>query len=116
MDRYGRQSRLAEVGPAGQARLRESLVDVPAAGLAAQVAVRYLAGAGVGRLQVRDASLAESARAVDPAVIVDVDGALAMAAAEGFDLQVPAAREVAAGAAAALRALRVALGIGEKSA
>jgi hypothetical protein len=114
MDRYGRQSRLAEVGLSGQARLRESLVEVPATGLAAQVAVRYLAGAGVGRLRVRDATLGESARGVDPAVVVDVDVRLPVHAVEGLDLQHRASRDVAAGALTALRALRSALGVGEQ--
>jgi sulfur carrier protein ThiS adenylyltransferase len=114
MDRYGRQSRLAEVGPSGQARLRESVVDVRADGLAAQVASRYLAGAGVGRLRVRDSAVADSARAVDPSVVVDVEADLAAPTVEGFDLRHPAARDVAAGAASALRALRSVLGVGEK--
>jgi adenylyltransferase/sulfurtransferase len=114
MDRHERQSRLAEVGPSGQARLGDALVDVPGAGLAAQVAARYLAGAGVGRLRVCDASIAASARAVDPSVTVDIDPGLGAHAVEAFDLQHPVAREVAAGAAGALRALRAALGLGEQ--
>jgi hypothetical protein len=111
MDRHGRQSRLAEVGPAGQARLGGARVDVRLAGLAAEVAVRYLAGAGVGHLRVPEASLAGAARAVDPEVTAEVDRGLMPQPADGFDLRDPAARDVAAGAAAALAAVRVALGL-----
>jgi hypothetical protein len=150
MDRHGRQARLAEVGSAGQARLRGARVDVRLAGHAAEVAVRYLAGAGVGYLRVPHASLADAARAVDPQVAVEVDvgrspqgaaanadvgrspqgaaanadvgrspqGAAANATirlaaqlGQGFDLRDPAARDVAAGAAAALRGVRAALGL-----
>jgi hypothetical protein len=110
MDRHGRQSRLAEVGSAGQARLGGACVDVRLAGLAAQVAVRYLAGAGIGHLRVAEAGLAVAARAVDPQVTVDVDGGLSPLPTDGFDLRDPAARDVAAGAAAALRVVRAVLG------
>jgi hypothetical protein len=120
MDRHGRQVRLVEVGSAGQALLAGAGVDVRLAGPAAEVAARYLAGAGVGRLRVADPALAGSARAVDPKVRVEVDGAFApppsvakaqTQASGGFDLRDPAARDVAAGAAAALDALRAILGI-----
>jgi hypothetical protein len=86
-------------------------VDVRLAGPAAEVAVRYLAGAGVGRLRVPDAGLAESARAVDAQVAVEVDAALSPGPGEGFDLRDPSARDVAAGAAVALDAVRLALGV-----
>jgi hypothetical protein len=112
MDRHARQARLAEVGSAGQARLRGARADVHLAGPAADVAVRYLAGAGLGHLRVPDAGLCVSARAVDPQVTVEVDGGLSPRPAEGFDLRDPAARDVAAGAAAALEAVRLALGLG----
>ncbi len=109
MDRHTRQTRLVEVGPSGQTRLEGTQVDVALAGLAAHVAVRYLAGAGVGHLRVREAALDEAARAVDPAVEVAVDPSLPAQEGEAFDLRDPAAREVAAGAVAALRAVRAAL-------
>jgi hypothetical protein len=109
--RHERQSKLKEVGSAGQARLARACVDVAHDGLAGETAVRYLAGAGIGRLRVADESLAAAARAVDPAVTVDVVPGLAgdVDRAETFDLEDEAARAVAAGALAALRALRRAL-------
>jgi hypothetical protein len=105
-DRHRRQTRLAEVGVSGQLRLADARVDVRLEGLAAHVAVRYLAGAGVGQLQVRDESLAAVARAVDPGVGVGVDPGLPVEAGEAFDLRDPAARAVAAGAMAALGAVK----------
>jgi hypothetical protein len=109
LDRHRRQARLAEVGAAGQERLGAARVEVRVDGLAAHVAVRYLAGAGVGQLQVRDASLAAAARAVDPGVGVGVEPGLPVDAGEAFDLRDPAARAVAAGAMAALNAVKSAL-------
>jgi hypothetical protein len=77
MQRHGRQARLAEVGAEGQARIGRLAVDLDLEGFAADVAVRYLAGAGVGMLRVRDGALAEAARAIDPAVNVATDARLA---------------------------------------
>jgi hypothetical protein len=110
LDRHRRQARLVEVGSAGQERVAGARVEVRVEGLAAHVAVRYLAGAGVGELQVRDPSLAAAARSVDPAVAVGVDAGLPAETGEAFDLTDPAARAVAAGAMAALNALKNALG------
>ena len=76
MDRHGRQSRLAELGAAGQARIARASLEVPLDGLAAWVAARYLAGAGVARLRVRDAATAQAARGVEPRVEVVVDPGL----------------------------------------
>jgi hypothetical protein len=112
MDRYGRQKRLAEIGPAGQERIGRAAVVVAGEGLAADVAVRYLAGAGVARLCVRDPALAARARAIAPGVTVEVDPLLPPAAdvdVAAFGLRDPAAREVARGAIAALRAIRAAI-------
>jgi molybdopterin/thiamine biosynthesis adenylyltransferase len=75
--RHDRQARLAEVGAEGQARIARSVVLVPGEGFAADVAVRYLAGAGVARLRVGSGALAETALAVDPAVEVEVDDGIA---------------------------------------
>jgi hypothetical protein len=111
MDRHARQSRLAEIGPAGQARIARARVDVGLDGLAGEIAARYLAGAGVGGVRVRTGAAAEGARAVDAGVAVEVDAGLAPspepAAAAG--LRDPAARELLRGAMLALEALRGAL-------
>ncbi len=112
MDRHGRQSRLAEVGAAGQARIARASFDVCLEGFAAQVAARYLAGAGVARLRVRDAATAEAARAVDPRVEVIVEPTLeAERVKQRLPVQFedPVARELAEGAHEALRLLRGAL-------
>jgi hypothetical protein len=48
-ERFTRQERLAEVGPGGQARLREGRAFVPS-GPDAELAELYLARAGVGQV------------------------------------------------------------------
>jgi hypothetical protein len=117
MDRHGRQSRLADVGRAGQERIAAAAVDVPLGGLAGEVATRYLAGAGVGTLRVRVPGLAAVAASVDPAIRVEVraegtPGTDARSAAPDTPDDVasgfrdPVARDVARGARVALRALR----------
>jgi hypothetical protein len=107
--RHTRQARLAEVGARGQERITRACVDVPFEGFAGEVAARYLAGAGVGALRVREPSLAAAARAVDPAVNVEV--APALAHPDPFDpgLRHAAARELASGARWALEVLRCAV-------
>ena len=121
MNRHARQMQLAEIGHSGQERIKGARVDVALGGLAADVAVRYLAGAGVGSIRVREASLAVLARAIDPAVHVEVEPRLE--AGEGVTSQAldasevtttlglsdRVAREVALGARVALHALRTAL-------
>jgi hypothetical protein len=110
MDRHVRQATLVEVGVAGQTRIAHAIVDVRLDGAAADVAARYLAGAGVAGVRVRDAVLAQSARAIAPALHVEVVPTLAVdAGGEAFDLRDPACRDLARGAYAALRALRAAL-------
>ncbi|HEY4013671.1 MAG TPA: hypothetical protein VGM06_10050 [Polyangiaceae bacterium] len=109
MDRHARQARLAEVGAAGQARIARAVVDVGASGLAADVAVRYLAGAGAGRVNVRDAALGDVARGIDPGVRVEVEASIPEASTASFDLRDPVAKAFAAGAVLALRALRGAI-------
>jgi hypothetical protein len=110
MDRHSRQIRLAEVGPAGQARIAQAVVDVRLDGPAADVAARYLAGAGVARVRVRDARLAHGASALAPGVQVDVDPSLPVDGDAGaVDLRDAACRDLARGARFALRALRTAL-------
>jgi hypothetical protein len=112
--RYTRQVRLAEVGEAGQARLRESELAVRGGGVAGAIEARYLAGAGVGSLRVRDALQEEAARAVDGDVRVRVDdraGALEERSPLDALRMDPAAYDVAIGAWRALDALREVLGV-----
>ena len=110
MNRHDRQTRLTEVGAAGQARLAQGTADVPLDGFAGELAVRYLAGAGVGRLRVRSTALAEVVRAVDPATAVEVEPASRPAdtveAPDGVEMHDPTAREAARGALVALGILR----------
>ena len=128
MDRHTRQIRLAGVGAEGQARIARAVVDVPGRGLAAEVAARYLAGAGVCCVRVHDAAVAMAARAVDASVRVEVAGENEQGEKEerrmndlllSFspcsshnELSDPIARELASGALFALAALRAALGEG----
>lgn len=112
MDRHSRQSRLADVGAQGQQRIARIVAAVPGTGLAADVAARYLAGAGVAAVRVKDEATAAAARAVDPGVRVEVVAALPDALPGDERPQVladPAARAVAAGALLALQVLRAAL-------
>jgi hypothetical protein len=113
MDRHTRQARLAEVGAEGQARIARAAVAVGADGLAAEISVRYLAGAGAGRLRVRGAALADVAHGIDSSVRVDVDPSIPDSAAPALDLRDPVARAFADGALLALRALRGAIQAGE---
>ena|SRR5450432_1300723 len=117
MDRHDRQARLAEIGAAGQSAIAAATVDVETDGLAAEVAARYLAGAGVGCLRVSDRAVAAAAGSIDPAVRVEIvaggharpssDGAPVTATDDpSLALRDPCAREVARGAREALRALR----------
>jgi hypothetical protein len=118
MDRHGRQDRLAEIGSQGQARIAAATADVRLVGLAGEVATRYLAGAGVGRLRVREAGLVAVARAVDPAVRVEVvdagadSNAGAHSGAGDFAFRDAAAAALALGAREALRVLRGILEVG----
>jgi hypothetical protein len=109
MHRYARQTKLAGVGEPGQLRIASARVDVPLDGLAGEVAARYLAGAGVGRLCVRDARIAAAARAVDPAVSVEVSASSPPAVAVASPLRDPSAQAVERGARFALDALRAAI-------
>jgi hypothetical protein len=112
MDRHGRQSRLAGVGVEGQARIARASVDVGLDGFAADVAARYLAGAGVECVRVRSDGLGHGARALEGSVRIEVDPGIEPAPAEALDLHDASARELARGALCALRALRAALGGG----
>jgi hypothetical protein len=111
--RHTRQTRLAEVGDAGQARLGAASVDVRGPGLSGVVEALYLAGAGVGEIGVREDGHGVAARAMDATVRLRparVGEATARARApEGLDALDPAAREVAVGAWRALDAVRAIL-------
>lgn len=52
--RYSRQLSLAEIGPKGQAKLRDSKVAIIGCGGLGAIAAAYLAGAGVGALTLID--------------------------------------------------------------
>jgi hypothetical protein len=126
-ERHGRQSRLAGIGAEGQARIGRASVEVHLGGLAGEVAARYLAGAGVGALEVQSEAVAVAARAVDARVLAEVNpglaaggraphGASAPATGEGSRpeaarrvLDDAAATEVLEGARFALRAIKRAL-------
>ena len=71
--RYSRQLVLAEVGGVGQEQLRAA-----SATAASEVEALYLAAAGIGRLRVPSAGQADAARALNPLIAVEVDGALAV--------------------------------------
>jgi hypothetical protein len=109
MDRHARQARLAGVGAEGQARIARACADVALTGFGAEVAARYLAGAGVGRIRVREAALAGAAREVDRSVDVEVRPELDGPPPTTAPMRDPVARELAEGALAALAALRSAL-------
>jgi hypothetical protein len=117
--RHGRQSRLAEVGIAGQQRIAHARVALSCDGLAGLVEARYLAGAGVLELSGFEEVLAE-ARRVDVHVR-SRDGAHPLFVGAGapgparaeVDALDPAPREVARGALAALTALKRVLAGGE---
>jgi hypothetical protein len=108
MDRHARQARLAGVGAGGQARLGRASVDVRLDGFAADVAARYLVGAGVGCVRVRAPELAVGARAIDAGARVEVDPSLGVAP-ETAELEDPVARDLARGARVALAAIRAVL-------
>jgi len=95
--RYVRQTRLAEIGDAGQARLAAHTVALGGDGFARWLEDRYLTQAGV---------MLRAPRGQGEAAPVDV-GALG--------LTHPAAREVAEGAIRALAELRAGLGIGRST-
>jgi hypothetical protein len=110
MDRHGRQTQLAEIGSAGQARIASARVEVAGEGLASLVAARYLAGAGVAAVRVRSAELAAAVSRVDGAVRAQVDPTLPDGPLDApFDLRDPAACSVASGARTALNMLRAVL-------
>jgi hypothetical protein len=73
MTRHSRQTRLAEVGDAGRARLAAGHAFIVADGLLGEVQARYLAGAGVGTLHVLHEGPARAAAQVDGDIVVNRD-------------------------------------------
>ncbi|MFB6194034.1 MAG: ThiF family adenylyltransferase [Halobaculum sp.] len=59
LDRYSRQLIMDEIGPEGQAALRDASVLVVGAGGLGSPALQYLAAAGVGRITVADDDVVE---------------------------------------------------------
>jgi hypothetical protein len=99
--------RLAGVGEAGQRRIACAQLALLADGFAGEIATRYLAGAGVGHLSLKDSMLAASARAVDPTVQISIDPSLPVGpTCSGFPLRERGAIELATGAHLALELLR----------
>lgn len=102
--RHSRQSRLRDVGSEGQARIVAGHVRVGGDDLRARVTTRYLAGAGVGTLDV-SGSLADVARRTDPSVVI-APGGRDMPRTDDIALRDPACASVAQGALDALATLR----------
>ncbi len=113
--RHTRQVRLAEVGEEGQVRLARATVTVRGLAASGAIEARYLAGAGIGALRVREIAHAEAARAIDAAVRIEDAAAVgapdpcASSPIEALGLD-PAAYDVARGAWCALDAMRQVLG------
>lgn len=97
--RYVRQSRLAEVGEAGQAKLCAAEVALGSTGFARLVEERYLRGAG---LRIIDRA------GVDPAVTPESSAGIGEPL-EALELRHEGPREVAEGALRALAAISRAL-------
>ena len=99
LERYARQISVPGFGREGQRCLTEAHVSVAGADLAASVGVSYLAGAGIGRLDV-DRALVDRCRAINRSIEVrertSLEGALVIGDAED---------PIGAGAAAARRIL-----------
>lgn len=106
--RHGRQIRLAEIGEAGQERLRAADVVLSAAGDAREIEAAYVARAGMHVIDDEQLAAKEKAKA-------QADGAAAEQAKALVSLGIVdvKARDVADGALRALIAMRKALGVGE---
>jgi molybdopterin/thiamine biosynthesis adenylyltransferase len=92
MRRYSRQMILREVGGLGQARLRRATASARS-----ELEALYLAGAGVGTLEVPSEAVAEAARALNPLVTVvvrDLPSIVASGAATGEEAAASALRTV----------------------
>jgi hypothetical protein len=114
MKRYTRQSRLFEVGPAGQARLAEARYHVPGTGLTAETCALYLAGSGAAVVHVDVPAIADEIRAlrgdmqhdgITHCVVVDEANAAAQ-----LPLACSASQQYLRGSLLALAALKQSLG------
>ena len=103
IDRYARQVSLAGWGAAGQERVRAASIAIAGDGATAEMAARYLVGAGVGRL------LLSSTRIVK--LIADINPHVAVEVATPPDALDCAGEDHARGAEQALAALRTILGL-----
>ena len=101
--RYGRQSRLPEIGDDGQTRLEATEAVLGGAHDAREVEAMYLRLAG---LKVREAHASASARAK-----AKPDEKVAVEALRALGIRDSAARDVADGAMRALLAMRAVLGV-----
>lgn len=101
--------RLPLVGREGQKVLSGIAAVVGATGDEGRVAARYLAGAGVGRITVRDPDVAAAGQRVDASVTIVVAPVAEPAPMQELDELDPAARAVARGARAAAQVLVAAL-------
>jgi hypothetical protein len=106
--------RLAEVGEHGQVRIGSATAEVRLGGEAGEVAARYLAGAGIGRLRVIDPRVGEAAKAVDPDAQVEVVPELKGGTSDDLGL-CPEAADLARGSLAALDVLLGLLQLGRPS-
>jgi hypothetical protein len=84
--RYARQMVLPEIGGAGQARLRAAHAVARD-----EVEALYLAGAGIGSLTVPTREIAESVRAMNPLVRIEVQAS----EPEGADIATQSMRALA---------------------
>lgn len=108
--RYGRQTRLPEIGDAGQARLGSARPELRTTGGAQTIEAAYLRAAGVTVPGDRAAPGEPSpASAASAATAEDIEAVVLRE--EALGLTDPAAREVARGALAALIAMREILGV-----
>ncbi len=100
--RHLRQMRVPEVGHEGQRAIAEAKATIPGDDLASEVALRYLAGAGVGTLVVASERLEALGRAIDKRLMFHIDASLATAPISDTDASMG---PVSAGCAFALRFL-----------
>ncbi len=99
--RYERQTRLADIGASGQAKLCAATVVIRSQGFVRAIEERYALASGMSESGMTEPAPTVAPERVDAAANVD---------ALGF--RHTAAREVAEGALRALAAIRIALGEG----
>lgn len=82
LDRYRRQAALPEIGPDGQARLRDAVVLVAGCGALGSHAIDMLARAGVGELVLVDRDIVEESNLQRQVLFDEADAAAAAAKVE----------------------------------